>query len=121
MTTAHEKLAASLDALRELQQDGDRVFRSRQLKRADRERLVKNGFRQEVMRGWLISSSPEAAVRGDSTAWFASFGAEGRPGSLAVRVHSPVSGREWTDRPFRDEQLVRVRWLSLDDRPRRGA
>jgi len=73
MATAHEKLAASLEALRQLQQDAARVFRSGQFKRADRERLVKTGFLQEVMRGWLISSDPEGSARGDSTAWFASF------------------------------------------------
>jgi hypothetical protein len=73
MATAHEKLAASLEALRTLQEGGRRVFRSAQLRRADRERLIKNGFLRVVIRGWLISSSPDAAVRGDSTTWFASF------------------------------------------------
>lgn len=73
MASPHEKLATSLEALRELQEDGARVFQSGQFSRTDRERLVRNGFLQEVMRGWLISSSPEAIARGDSTAWFASF------------------------------------------------
>jgi hypothetical protein len=37
-----------------------------------RERLVENGFLQEVMKGWLISASPTARA-GNSTPWYASF------------------------------------------------
>ncbi len=72
MTATHNKLAASLKALHALQKDGGRVFQSRQLKRIDRERLLKHGFLQEIMKGWLISASPESGP-GDSTPWFASF------------------------------------------------
>ena len=60
MAAPNEKLAASLTALQELQKGGRRVFRSEDLSRIDRERLLQNGFLQEVMRGWLISSSPSA-------------------------------------------------------------
>lgn len=70
--TANEKLAESLDALRKLQRGGRRVFRSRQLARLDRERLLASGFLQEAILGWLISSSPNARD-GDSTPWYASF------------------------------------------------
>lgn len=72
MATPNEKLAESLDALKALQQDGRRVFRSDDLSRVNRERLVENGFLQEVMKGWLISSSPSVRER-DSTPWYASF------------------------------------------------
>jgi fido (protein-threonine AMPylation protein) len=72
MSTPNEKLAESLDALKALQEGGRRVFRSDDLSRVHRERLVANGFVQEVMRGWLISSSPSAR-EGDSTPWYASF------------------------------------------------
>jgi fido (protein-threonine AMPylation protein) len=48
------------------------VFRSDDLSRVHRERLVENGFLQEVMKGWLISASPGARA-GDSTPWYASF------------------------------------------------
>src|SRR5205085_3918722 len=72
MATPNEKLAESLDALKALQDGGKRVFRSDDLSRVNRERLVANGFVQEVMRGWLISSSPSARA-GDSTPWYASF------------------------------------------------
>src|SRR5271170_322375 len=72
MATPNEKLAESLEALKALQKDGRRVFRSDDLSRVHRERLVENGFLQEVMKGWLISSSP-GAREGDSTPWYASF------------------------------------------------
>jgi len=72
MVTPNEKLAASLAQLRQLQGRGRRVFRSGELTRVHRERLVRNGFLREVMKGWLISSSPDADP-GDTTLWFASF------------------------------------------------
>jgi hypothetical protein len=37
-----------------------------------RERLLKHGFLQEVIKGWYIPSRPDE-VKGDSTAWYASF------------------------------------------------
>ena len=51
MPTSRDKLAAALTALHRLQEDGSRVFRSRQLKRSERERLVKHGFLREVIKG----------------------------------------------------------------------
>jgi fido (protein-threonine AMPylation protein) len=72
MATPNEKLAASLEELRRLQLEGARVFASTQLSRNDRERLLKHGFLQEVMKGWLISASPTVQP-GDTTPWFASF------------------------------------------------
>ena len=72
MATPNEKLAESLDVLKALQEGGRRVFRSDELSRVHRERLVENGFLQDVMKGWLISASPSAR-RGDSTPWYASF------------------------------------------------
>jgi fido (protein-threonine AMPylation protein) len=72
MPMPNEKLAESLGVLHELQKGGRRVFRSDDLSRTHRERLVQNGFLQEVMKGWLISSSPSARA-GDSTPWYALF------------------------------------------------
>ncbi len=72
MPSPNEKLAESLDVLEALQQGNRRVFRSDDLSRVHRERLLENGFLQEVMKGWLISSSPEARA-GESTLWHASF------------------------------------------------
>ena len=72
MATTNERLAASLTVLRELQKDGQRVFQSQDISRTHRERLLRNGFVQEVMKGWLISSSPNAGNE-DSTPWYASY------------------------------------------------
>jgi hypothetical protein len=68
----NEKLAESLAVLRELEKSGHRVFRSAQLSRTHRERLLQNGFLREVIKGWVMSSSPSARD-GDSTPWYASF------------------------------------------------
>ena len=72
MVTPNEKLAASLAQLEKFQGQGRRVFRSGELTRVHRERLVRTGFLRQVMKGWLISSSPETDP-GDTTPWFASF------------------------------------------------
>ena len=72
MATPHEKLADSLAVLQTLQASGRRVFQSKEISRVHRERLLRNGFVQAVMRGWLISSSPSAG-EGESTPWYASF------------------------------------------------
>lgn len=72
MATPSEKLAVSLTQLEELQKGGRRVFRSKELTRVHRERLLRTGFVRDVMKGWLISWSPGAAP-GDTTPWYASF------------------------------------------------
>ncbi|MHB1606667.1 MAG: hypothetical protein ACYCTV_09810 [Leptospirales bacterium] len=72
MSAPSEKLAKSLSVLRELQKGGRSVFRSKEFTRVHRERLLRNGFLQEVLKGWLISASP-GSRDGDSTPWYASF------------------------------------------------
>jgi Fic/DOC family protein len=72
MASPHEKLAESLEVLRALQERGVAAVRSGDLTRTHRERLVKNGFLQEVMKGWYILAHPDAAT-GESTAWYATF------------------------------------------------
>ena len=67
-----QKLGTSLDELKTLQQGGRRVFQSKELGRVHRERLLKNGFLRQVMKGWVISVSPGLSD-GDSTPWYASF------------------------------------------------
>lgn len=88
MVAPHEKLAASLAELEALQKTGRRVFRSSELTRAHRERLVRNGFLREVMKGWLISWSPGAAP-GDTTPWFASLW------EFCARYCAARFGEEW--------------------------
>jgi fido (protein-threonine AMPylation protein) len=72
MATPNEKLSLSLAQLKKLQSEGRRVFQSRELGRTHRERLAQQGFIREVIKGWLISTSPNAAP-GDTTPWYASF------------------------------------------------
>ena len=72
MARPQEKLAESLETLRELQERGIVAVRSRDLSRTHRERLQSNGFLKEVMKGWYIPSRPDETP-GDSTTWYASF------------------------------------------------
>src|SRR5208282_2101251 len=88
MATPNEKLAESLDVLKALQEGRRRVFRSDELSRIHRERLVENGFLQEVIKGWLIYASPGARA-GDSTPWYASFW------EFCARYCDECFGNEW--------------------------
>ena len=72
MATPSEKLAESLEVLKELQDQEVVAIRSRDLSRTHRERLTKNGFLQEVIKGWYIPIRPGEAS-GESTSWYASF------------------------------------------------
>ncbi len=72
MASPSEKLAYSLDALKVLQKQSIVAIRARDLTRTHRERLLKSGFLQEVMKGWYIPSRPDEES-GDSTAWYASY------------------------------------------------
>ena len=72
MATPHDKLAASLEALGALQRDHVVAIRSSHLSRADRERLVSNGFLQQVMRGWYLATRPDE-IAGESTSWYAHY------------------------------------------------
>jgi len=72
MANPREKLTDSLEVLKALLKRGDGVVRSADLTWTHRERLVKNGLLQEVMKGWYIPAGPDQAA-GESTAWYASF------------------------------------------------
>jgi hypothetical protein len=72
MASPSEKLAESLKALKKLQNQGAVAIRSSDLSRTHRERLLKNGFLKEVMKGWYIPARPDEPTA-DSTTWYASF------------------------------------------------
>ena len=72
MTSAHGKLAASLERLRQLQAGGRHVFRGDEIPRYHRDRLRKNGFLRPIIRGWWMSWSPDSAP-GETTPWMISF------------------------------------------------
>lgn len=78
--------------LRALQDCGFVAVRSRDLTRTHRERLVKNGFLQEVMKGWYIPARPDE-VKGESTSWYASFW------SFCTVYLSERFGSEWSLSP----------------------
>lgn len=59
MAKPSEKLAESLQILLRLQENGRSVLRTGDLSRTHRERLSRNGFLKQVMRGWYIPLRPE--------------------------------------------------------------
>ncbi|MDX1561490.1 MAG: Fic family protein [Gammaproteobacteria bacterium] len=72
MASPQQKLADALEALEALQREGVVAVRSSDLSRTRRERLVRSGFLQPVIKGWYIPARPEEQA-GASTAWYASF------------------------------------------------
>ena len=72
MPSPQEKLAQSLELLKHLQDEGRAAIRAKDLSRAHRERLLKNGFLQEVMKGWYITMHPDDQP-GATTPWYSSF------------------------------------------------
>ena len=75
-------------ALKTLQDQHVIAIRSELLSRTHRERLLKNGFIREVIKGWYIPSPPEEPA-GESTTWFASFWA------FAAGYLTERFGTEW--------------------------
>jgi Fic family protein len=72
MATPSEKLAESLEFLHKLQETGSIAIRASDLTRTHRERLIKNKFIREVMKGWYIPTKADE-LAGESTSWYASF------------------------------------------------
>lgn len=72
MATLADKLAQSLDALKALQDAKAWAIRASDLTRVHRERLLRNGFIREVMKGWYIPARPNGSA-GESTDWYACF------------------------------------------------
>src|ERR1700680_1962432 len=73
MAAPSAKRAQSLEILGHLQNShGAAAIRARDLSRTHRERLLANGFLQEIIKGWYIPSRPDEG-KGESTAWYASF------------------------------------------------
>lgn len=72
MATPNEKIAESLIKLKELQDSNIVAIKASDLTRVHRERLLKNSFIKEVVRGWYFPV-PHREVIGDSTSWLTSF------------------------------------------------
>ena len=88
MSTPSEKLAESLELLHQLQGRGLVAIRSRDLTRTHRERLCRNGFLHEVIKGWYIAASPDETT-GESTTWYTSFW------SFCATYLENLRGKEW--------------------------
>ena len=72
MASPSEKLAASLQRLHALQENGAVAIRSADLTRTHRERLCRNGFLREVIKGWYLPIRPDEPP-GDTTSWYSSY------------------------------------------------
>ncbi len=72
MAKRTDKLAASLESLKTLQEKGVVAINSTDISRDHRERLLKTGFLKNVMKGWYIASRPEES-QGEGTAWYTSY------------------------------------------------
>jgi len=103
MATPSEKLATSLEVLQALQADGRVAIRSADLSRTHRERLIQNGFLQEVIKGWYVPSRPDEAA-GESTAWYAAFW----PFVVAYLNH--LKGNDWCLSPEESLALHAENW-----------
>jgi hypothetical protein len=103
MTTPHEKLAESLKVLHQLQAAGRIAIRSQDLSRTDRERLMRNGFLLEVMKGWYVPSRPDE-TQGESTAWYASFW------DFCADYLESLKGADWSLSPEQSIALHAENW-----------
>jgi len=99
MASPHEKLAESLEVLRTLQKNGVVAVRSGDLTRTHRERLVKNGFLQEVMKGWYVPARPYEATE-DSRVWYASFW------GFCAAYFKERFGTNWSLSPLKKDSCV---------------
>ena len=103
MAKPSKKLAASLAALRVLQEKGVVAIRSADLSRTHRERLSQNGFLEEVIKGWYVSSRPEE-IAGESTAWYASFWC------FCAAYLKHLKGKDWCLSPEQSLSLHAENW-----------
>lgn len=73
MATLAEKMAASLEILKNLQDKTPCVVLhgTNEIGRTHLTRLLDNGWLQEVMKGWYIAAKP--GREGDTTVWYTSF------------------------------------------------
>ncbi len=103
MAKPSEKLAESLETLHELQERGVVAIRSADLTRTHRERLIQNGFLQEVIKGWYVPARPDETA-GESTAWYAAFW----PFCASYLQH--LKGKDWCLSPGQSLSLHAENW-----------
>ncbi len=103
MTSPSEKLAESLDVLRQLQERDLVAIRSDDFSRTHRERLIHNGYLQEVIKGWYIPFRPDESA-GESTAWYASFW------RFCAAYLKHLKGEEWCLSPEQSLSIHAENW-----------
>jgi hypothetical protein len=103
MASPSEKLAESLVILHRLQEKGAVAIQTADLSRTHRERLIKNGFLQPVMKGWYIPSRQDETA-GESTAWYTSFW-----GFCTAYLHKRF-GHQWCLSPEQSLSLHAGNW-----------
>jgi fido (protein-threonine AMPylation protein) len=103
MAKPSEKLAESLEVLHQLQERGMVAIRSGDLSRTHRERLSRNGFLQEVIKGWYIPARPDETA-GESTAWYASFW------KFCAAYLDHLKGKAWCLSPEQSLSLHAENW-----------
>lgn len=103
MQTPQEKLAQSLAVLKDLQDKGIVAIYTKNMTRTHRERLTKNGFIKEVIKGWYVPTRPDEPT-GESTAWYASFW-----GFCADYLHSRF-GDNWCLSPEQSSSIHSGNW-----------
>lgn len=72
MASPAEKLADALDALHGLQAKGLIAVHTSEISTVYRQRLIRQGFLKEVLKGWYIPSRPDE-TQGDSTSWYSNY------------------------------------------------
>lgn len=103
MVSPAEKLAESLEALKKLQDKDIIAIQTKDLTRTHRERLIKNGFLQEVIKGWYIPTRQDETM-GESTAWYASFW------SFTAAYLNKRFGEKWCLSPEQSISLYAGNW-----------
>lgn len=103
MAKPAEKLAESLEALHELQARGAVAIRSAELSRTHRERLIRNGFLQEVIKGWYVPTRPDETA-GESTAWYAAFW------PFCAAYLQQLKGKDWCLSPEQSLSIHAENW-----------
>jgi len=101
MALPGEKLAASMEKLKALQQEGMVAIKSKDLSRMDRERLLKHGFLRKVLNGWYIASANDHG-QGESTSWYMAMDGNGRIDRFLMNTMLASGGFPWTVIPVEE-------------------
>ena len=104
MATPQEKLAQSLEVLKGFQnKNGIAIIKAESISRVHKDRLLKNGFIKEAIRGWYISSNPEER-KGDTTTWYNAYW------QFCEVYLNDRFGNEWCASPEQSISIHRGNW-----------